>query len=602
MNTSYAPKLLVNEWKDIPWRTVERKVFKLQKRIYGASKRGDVRMTHKLQRLLMSSWSAKALAVRRVTQDNQGRKTAGVDGVSSLKPHQRLALINKLEINGKSKPTRRVWIPKPGKAERRPLGIPTMYDRALQALVKLALEPEWEAKFEANSYGFRPGRSSHDAISAIFNYIRYKPKWVLDADIAGCFDNINHSKLLEKLNSPGKIQYQIKAWLKSGVIDKGALFPTKSGTPQGGVISPLLANIALHGLEEVIQKTFPRISTTEKGKRIRRNNAVLIRYADDFVILHEDKEIVMRCKEIAVSWLQEIGLELKDTKTRMAHTLEEVEKPGFDFLGFYIRQYPQSKHNSAKDTQGNRLGFKTLIKPSDESLQNHYRKLSQIISKNNSRNQTDLIKTLNPIIRGWTQYYSSVASKETYDKLDYLLYLRLRRWAVRRHGNKGKRWIQRKYWKTVGNRSWAFANRDGAGAFVLRNHGETPILRHAKVRDTASPFDGNTSYWASRLGKHPEIKPSLAYLLKRQKGKCNICGLFFQSSDVIEVDHITPKSKGGKDNRENKQAVHRHCHDDKTAKDGSRSTCDKGCSNEEPDDVKASRPVLKPSRRGDSSA
>jgi RNA-directed DNA polymerase len=249
MNTALKP---MYEWKDINWRKLERNIFKLQKRIYQASSRGDVKLVRKLQKLLISSRSARALSVRRVTQDNQGKKTAGVDGVKSLTPKQRLTLMNEIKMDSKVKPTRRVWIPKPGTEEKRPLGIPTMNDRALQALVKMALEPEWEARFEPNSYGFRPGRSCHDAVRAIFNAIRSKSKFVLDADISKCFDRINHDVLLKKLNTYPTLRRQIRAWLKAGVMDGKNLFPTDEGTPQGGVISPLLANVALHGMEELI--------------------------------------------------------------------------------------------------------------------------------------------------------------------------------------------------------------------------------------------------------------------------------------------------------------------------------------------------------------
>ena len=228
MNTVSKP---MYEWNQLPWHKLERDVFKLQKRIYQASNRGDVKLVKRLQRLLIKSWSARALAVRRVTQDNQGRKTAGVDGEKSLTPKQRLTLINKLKLGSKVKPTRRVWIPKPGTEEKRPLGIPTMDDRALQALVKLGLEPEWEARFEPNSYGFRPGRTCHDAVDAIFIAIRLKAKYVLDADIAKCFDRINHESLLRKLNTYPALRRQIRAWLKAGVMDGFELFPTIEGTP-----------------------------------------------------------------------------------------------------------------------------------------------------------------------------------------------------------------------------------------------------------------------------------------------------------------------------------------------------------------------------------
>jgi RNA-directed DNA polymerase len=226
------------KWNALPWRVFEKQVFKLQKRIYQASLRGDVKTVHKLQRLLMNSWSAKCLAVRRVTQDNKGKRTPGVDGVASLTPAQRLALVQTLNVDVKAQPLRRIWIPKPGSDEKRPLSIPVMADRALQALVKLALEPEWEAKFEPNSYGFRPGRSAHDAIQAIFESIKYKPKYVLDADIAKCFDRINHEALLDKLGTYPQLRRLIKAWLKAGVMEGETLFPTEEGTPQGGVSTP----------------------------------------------------------------------------------------------------------------------------------------------------------------------------------------------------------------------------------------------------------------------------------------------------------------------------------------------------------------------------
>ena len=251
MNTESKP---MYEWNTILWRKLERSVFKLQRRIYQASNRDDVKAVRKLQRLLINSWSAKCLVVRRVTQDNQGRKTAGIDGIKTLSPSERLNLVKRLKPGNKAKPTRRVWIPKPGSEEKRPLGIPTMDDRALQALIKLALEPEWEAKFEPNSYGFRPGRSCHDAIEAIFSSIRMRPKYVLDADIAKCFDRIDHQALLKKLKTSPLIARQIRAWLKSGVMDNIKYFYTNEGTPQGGVLSPLLANIALHGMEERVKQ------------------------------------------------------------------------------------------------------------------------------------------------------------------------------------------------------------------------------------------------------------------------------------------------------------------------------------------------------------
>jgi len=277
-----------NEWKNIPWHKLERKVYKLQKRIYTASERGETLKGRKLQKLMIKSRAAKLLAVRRVTQENKGKKTAGVDGVKALSPRQRLELAKNLRIDGKAMPTLRVWIDKPGRDEKRPLGIPVMRDRAKQKLVELALDPEWEARFEPNSYGFRKGRSCPDAIDAINSSIQKMPKWVLDADIAKCFDCINHEALLTKLNTMPHLLRQIKAWLRCGVLDGMKYFDTIEGTPQGGVISPLLANVALHGMENLINQVLGGgyyISPQGKRKRYTSNTVRLIRYADDFVIL-----------------------------------------------------------------------------------------------------------------------------------------------------------------------------------------------------------------------------------------------------------------------------------------------------------------------------
>jgi RNA-directed DNA polymerase len=391
------------EWHSINWRKLERRVYKLQKRIYQASNRGDVKAVRKLQKTLMKSWSARALSVRRVTQDNTGKKTAGVDGVKSLSPAARLKLVNNLKLGSKVSPTRRVWIPKPGTEEKRPLGIPTMKDRALQALVKLVLEPEWEARFEPNSYGFRPGRSCQDAVEAIFNSTRKKPKFVLDADISKCFDRIDQEALLRKLNTFPTIRRQVRAWLKAGVMDGKQLFPTSEGTPQGGVISPLLANIALHGMEERIKQyaeTFPG------NRKNNRSGLSLIRYADDFVILHENITVVQRCKEIISEWLQGIGLELKPSKTRLAHTLNqcEQERPGFDFLGYTIQQFPVGKYHSKQ-------GFKTIITPSKKKQKVHYDQIANGIEAHKAAPQAALISHLNPIIRGWANYLLCECSK-----------------------------------------------------------------------------------------------------------------------------------------------------------------------------------------------
>lgn len=564
------------QWSEIPWKQVEKRVYKLQKRIYQASSRGDVKTVRGLQRLLMKSWSAKTLAVRRISQDNQGKNTAGVDGVKSLTPKQRINLVTRLKIGIKVKPTRRVWIPKPGSEEKRPLGIPTIQERALQSLVKLGLEPEWEAHFEPNSYGFRPGRSCQDAVSAIFQAITHKAKFVLDADIAKCFDRINHEQLLRKLNTFPTLRRQIRAWLKAGVMDGKELFPTDEGTPQGGCISPLLANIALHGMEERIKtlaETFDmkyHNRNKQIPKRDKRSSVSLIRYADDFVIIHEDVNAVHKCKEVISEFLLNMGLELKPSKTRLVHTLHEIdgEKPGFDFLGFNIRQYKVGKYNSAKNGHGKILGYKTIIKPSKASTKQHYYKLKKVIEKSRGLSQAELIRILNPIIRGYCNYFKAVSSSKIFQKLESLVFWKLWKWATCRHPNKGKRWIKQKYWQSIGNENWAFSTRGEVNPQKLFKHSEMKIVDYVKVKGDSSPYDGNLIYWSARLGQNPEMPTRVAKLLKKQKGKCPHCGLVFKDGDVMEIDHIVPKAKGGKDTYENFQLLHRHCHDEKTALDG----------------------------------
>jgi len=567
------PKTTV-EWRQLDWRKLEKRVFKLQKRIYQASKRGDIKTVRKLQKTLNQSWSAKCLAVRRVTQDNQGKKTAGIDGVSSLKPEQRLPLVEQLKFTGQSKPVRRVWIPKPGRQEKRPLGIPTLYDRALQTLARFALEPEWEAKFEANSYGFRPGRSCQDAISAIRASVQRKAKYVLDADIAGCFDNINQEELLTKLNTYPTLRRQIKAWLKAGIVDNGQLFPSNSGTPQGGAISPLLANIALHGMELLLNQHFPEMSGGSretwfhpKGTKFRTPR--LIRYADDFVVIHENLAVIQYCRDLLIAWLGEIGLTLNPNKTRIIHTLEpyDGQQPGFDFLGFTIRQFPAGKHQSGSKGNGERIGFTALVTPSKTAQERHQAEIGRIIDAHQNATQTALISHLIPVIRGWTNYFSSENSSHTFSRHNLLTFQKLWRWAKRRHPNKSKGWILRKYWQRRGRIRWNFTP-DETGP-VLPLHSKTAIRRFVKVRGTKSPFDGDWVYWSTRMGKHPTVSRPVAILLKKQKGQCPLCELYFKCDDLMEIDHVIPLSLGGARTYNNLQLLHRHCHVRKTASDGS---------------------------------
>jgi RNA-directed DNA polymerase len=545
--------LATYEWNQLPWRKLEVVVFKLQKRIYRASQAGDKRRVHRLQRLLLKSRAAKYLAVRRVTQDNRGKHTAGVDGIKSLTPRQRLAVAQNLEGLPLGKPARRIWIPKPGKDEQRPLSIPTLYDRARQALVKQVMEPAWEAQFEPNSYGFRPGRSTHDAIGAIYNAIKKQPKYVLDADIAKCFDRIDRDALLRKTDTFPALRRLIKRWLNAGIIDNGVFSETDRGTQQGSVLSPLLANIALHGLETHLHKHFPRHRTVNKaGKRAQQAwKPQVIRYADDLVVLHRDKTAIEHCQRLTAAWLADIGLELSPTKTRLTHTLQtERGEIGFQFLGFQVQQYPASQYN----TQGR--GFKTLIKPSKDAIKYHYRQLTERINRQKTARQEQLIRQLNPIIAGWSQYYRAVVSKHVFCTLDNKLYHRLVRWARHRHPQKGRRWIAHHYWRAVKGRHWVFGTPNG---LTLNLHAEVTIVRHARVKGDASPYDGNWSYWAARRGQYPGVPRRLAALLKKQGGRCEACRLFFKPDDLIDHHHLDGNRF---DNRYiNLAAVHRHCHD-----------------------------------------
>lgn len=551
--------ILMDKWNNIPWKAAEKNVFKLQNRIYRASQRNDIKTVHKLQRLLIKSQSAKCLAVRRVTQDNQGKKTAGVDGKKSLTPQQRIAEVKGLKLDGQAAPVRRIWIPKPGKNELRGLGIPTIHDRTLQTLVKFVLEPEWEARFEPNSYGFRPARATWDAIAAIYNGVILKPKWVLDTDIEKCYDRINHSALLKKINTFPQIRRQIRAWLKAGVMDEGKLFPTEEGVPQGGTLSCLLANIALHGIENDIRKL--DLPNTKK-----KNLPLIVRYADDLVVMHSDLEVIEKSQELLMKWLSPMGLQLKPSKTRITHTLNKLNgESGFNFLGFTIRQYPVGKTKTGYNTNGKPLGYKTLITPSKEAFKKHVIKLGAIVEKHQNGNQEEMIYQLNPVIRGWTNYYSTVCSNKTFSKLDDVLYHQFRAWALRRHPHKKVSWVVRKYWKFEKGKRWVFEPKNSDARLFY--HQKTPIKRHIKIQGQRSPFDGDWVYWSKRLGQYPGIRKRVAILLKRQQGKCLWCGLFFHSGDLLEVDHIIPRKLGGMDAYINWQLLHKHCHDSKTAED-----------------------------------
>ncbi|MFG6107714.1 group II intron reverse transcriptase/maturase [Leptothoe sp. EHU-05/26/07-4] len=549
-------------WETLPWKRIQTKVFKLQRRIYKASRRRQVKLVHKLQRLLAKSWYARLLAVRRVTQDNKGKRTAGIDGIKKLTPPQRLEMAQTLGDFSNPRPLRRIWIPKPGKTEKRPLSIPVMRDRATQALIKLALEPQWEAKLDPNMYGFRPGRSCQDAIEAVYRTIFRQPKYVLSVDIRGCFDNISHDAILKKSRTPTWMKRLIKGWLKCGVLDNG-FHRTERGSPQGGVISPLLALIALQGLERHIK----RLGTDTY-------RIYVIAYADDIVILARRENDIHRAQAALAKWLHTIGLELNPQKTTISHTLNG-ESPGFEFLGFQVRQHSVGKYRARRE-------YKTLITPSPKNVKRHLEHLKTILHKCRGATQQELIGQLNPVIQGWCQYYRSVNSSQTFANLSSILFFRLLSWAKHRHGNLNVHQIVSCYWLVNAGGGWVFQSKDGPR---LRYHRQTRFQRHIKVRANRSPYDGDWSYWGSRLRKYPGATPLKSFLLRSQEGKCRHCGLHFLPGVLIELHHLD----GNHDNhrRQNLALLHRHCHDQvhSASTPSTTGTHDKSPVREEPYEV-----------------
>jgi len=575
-----TPHGVSDEWSTIPWRKLERYVYRLQKRIYKAKQRQDTRTVRGLKRVLKRSKAAKTLAVRQVTQDNRGKRTAGIDGVKNLNAAERLAMVTTLSLSGKASPVRRVWIPKPDKDEKRPLGIPTMTDRARQALAKMVLEPEWEAVFEPNSYGFRPGRGCHDAIEQIHIAV-HGEKYILEADIKGCFDNIAHKALLDKVNDP-ELRPLLKGWLKAGLMDHGVFHETPQGTPQGGVISPLLANIALHGLEEDTKEALKTILVKAErpqhhGWARVRQTLQIIRYADDFVVIHKDQSVIQEAHKYIAEWLGRMGLQLKPEKTRIVHSLlrHEGNDPGFNFLGFNCRQYRRTKDKK----------HKTLIKPEKNKLHRHLMSIKESIKKLGKDAQNE-IHRINAQITGWSNYYRTCSAAETFKKADNTVYWQIREWVKRSSHKRGFRRKARKYFKKVENRKWVFTTKEG---IKLIRHDATKIVRHTKVQGDRSPFDGDWAYWGTRLGHNPLLPPRKARLLKKQKGKCGYCKHHVRSEDIIEIHHIDGNHKNHKGN--NLMLIHGHCHDQITAQ--MQRTHDKGTVTEEPCARKPACTVLK---------
>jgi RNA-directed DNA polymerase len=553
------------EWKTIDWKRIDKEVSSLQRRIDRASQRDDISSVIALQTLLLESWSAKLKAVRRVTQENRGKDTPGIDNIKSVPQKERIALAQNLEIDGKSELIRRVYIPKArGSKEKRPLGIPTIRDRAKQALVLMALEPQWEARFEPNSYGFRPGRSAHDAIEAIFTALAKKNKYVLDGDIRKWFDTIDHNHLLNKLDTSSGIKAQVRSWLTAGIMEGENLYPSTEGTPQGGVISPLLANIALHGMEILLKNFASKRRVGTLGRLAKMQQLTVVRYADDFVIIHPEKEVIHKCHELLSEWLSPIGLELHPDKTRIIQPLSK-ENPKFEFLGFELKQRFIGKYRVKKSKLS--LPFLTHLAPSVQSIRRHKENLRECFKQQNPRS---LLSLLNPKTRGWAQYFRTGVSAKIFGDIDAWLYRKFMRWAEKKHPKRGKRWLVDKYFRAVDPQKWIFGVKvegtKGPKTISQRFHRETNIERHVKVQGSRSPYDGDWTYWSLRMTRYGQstLSPNRLFLLKRQKGKCALCGSYFFPSDGTQIDHIIPRKDGGSDRYSNLQLLHIHCHQNKS--------------------------------------
>jgi len=476
---------------------VEENVSRIQKRIFRATREGNFRTVRNLQKLLAGSRDAGLLAVRRVTQINKGKNTAGIDGKTYNKDEEKEQLVAEIldvDFNTyKCKPVARRYIPKPGKDEKRPLGIPVMMDRALQMVVKMALEPEWEAKFEQNSYGFRPGRRCMDAIHVIHGTIAMmkgatRSAWILDADIAKCFDMIDHEVLLNRIPT---FTHIIRGWLKAGVIEFGQFSKTVRGTPQGGVISPLLANIALDGMDSLFGAINSKGNYNKPSKRRGNNKGIIvIRYADDFVIIAPSRDILVnyvipRLRE----FLKERGLALSGAKTRIVH-----REDGFDFLGFHIRQFV-GKYSKI-----------CAVRPSKENLHRLLEGIKGILMENKQATQADVINMLNLKIRGWAYYFRYCHAKQMFVYVDYRIFRMLWWWARRRHKNENKStgWVKDKYFPKVGSRKWTFADKPDHALFYAATM-RCDMRSYVKVKGDASPFDPSLNeYWLKRHGKVPQ--------------------------------------------------------------------------------------------------
>jgi RNA-directed DNA polymerase len=546
------------EWQSVNWRKANRQVRNLRQRIFKAAQSKDWNKVRSLQRIMLRSYSNTLVSVRRVMQENKGKRTHGVDGVKVLTPEARGRLVDLIMTfqPWRVRPALRVYIPK-ANGKQRPLGIPTVMDRCLQARVKNALEPRWEAVFELSSYGFRPGRSCHDAISHIAKLTPVKGHrtWVVDADIKGAFDNIAHAYVLEAIGDvPGK--ELIKQWLKAGYVEHKRWHPTDAGTPQGGVVSPLLANIALHGMEEALGIQYRHKKDGERNQGSR----ALVRYADDFVVLCESREEAEQVVDILKEWLAVRGLALSQDKTRIVHLTE-----GFDFLGFNIRQYSDVRRQK---------GAVRLITPSKEAIQRHRDKMRDEWLSLRGAPVEAVVSRLTPKIKGWANYYRHQVAKTTFSDMDHWMYIRECRYTKRTHPHRTTKWRDNRYFGRLNPKrddTWVFGDKR-TGAF-LPKYTWTKVERHPKVKGTASPDDPSLKeYWAERTkaGAKELKKPSLQKIAQTQDHVCPICGETLYNGEELQQDHIKPRHKGGKDSYGNYQLLHSDCHKQKTAVEWSK--------------------------------
>jgi RNA-directed DNA polymerase len=534
------------DWQAIDWRQAHQTVRRLQVRIVKATQEGRWGKVKALQHLLTHSFSGKALAVRRVTE-NQGKRTPGVDRVTWTTPGANATAIGALRQRGyHPQPLRRVYIAK-SNGGRRGLGIPTRHDRAMQALSLLALDPIAETTADPNSYGFRSRRAPADAIEQCFTALAKtaSPQWVLEGDIRACFDTFAHDWLVAHIPMDKAI---LQKWLTAGYVERKILHPTEAGTPQGGICSPVIANLALDGLEPRLRTAFPRSIWNGRQQVCPKVN--LIRFADDFVITGATKELLEHeVKPLVEAFLRERGLELSPEKTVITHIAE-----GFDFLGQNVRKY----HG------------KLLIKPSAKSTKAVLRKVRTVIKTNRSAAAGTLICQLNPIIRGWARYHRHVVSSTIFQSVDHAIYQALWRWAKRRHPSKGAHWVKARYFQTIGDRNWVFSGtvRGAEGnpkAVHLFAAHRLPIARHTKIAGKANPYDPQWElYFEARLGRTMTAalqgRKTVLSLWKRQHGRCAHCSEAITTTTGWHAHHQVWRSLGGSDTLDNRVLLHPICH------------------------------------------